>query len=204
MISNELAYILGKWDLALDSPSPIDIPDQTRLSLADMFAELGYKVGAEIGTAKGDYAYILARANREAKLYCVDAWRVYDGYKDFTDQKVVEENHRKALDLLKPYPNVSFIRAFSKEALGMFDDNALDYVYIDANHEWPYVTHDIYYWYQKVRSGGIVAGHDYNNTEDGHYHVKPAVDGFAEAFGINPYFVLGREGRSKSWFWVKE
>jgi hypothetical protein len=48
----------------------------------------------------------------------------------------------------------------SQEASCKFQDNSLDYVYIDAGHSHAEVTSDISLWLPKVRVGGILAGHD--------------------------------------------
>jgi hypothetical protein len=99
---------------------------------------------------------------------------------DFTDANDRERCYRQATERLDPLPNVHIVKKFSMDALEDFEDESLDFVYIDANHEWPYVTNDIYYWSQKVRSGGIVSGHDYLKTqrEDGLVQVKEAVHGY--------------------------
>ena len=38
----------------------------------------------------------------------------------------------------------------------------LDFVYIDANHNYECVKEDIEHWYPKVKVGGIIAGHDFH------------------------------------------
>jgi hypothetical protein len=86
----------------------------------------------------------------------------------------------------------------------LFEDNSLDFVYIDANHTYEGVKEDIKYWYPKVKPGGLLLGHDYlpndmynderkdipiylyaNNNPDelnyaGMFGVNPAVNEFAE------------------------
>jgi predicted O-methyltransferase YrrM len=47
------------------------------------------------------------------------------------------------------------------EAVKDFKDESLDFVFIDGNHQYSYVLEDITEWSKKVRSGGIVSGHDY-------------------------------------------
>ncbi len=47
------------------------------------------------------------------------------------------------------------------DALEDFEDNSLDFVYIDGDHNFKHISEDIYEWTKKVRSGGIVSGHDY-------------------------------------------
>jgi hypothetical protein len=37
------------------------------------------------------------------------------------------------------------------DALNDFEDDSLDFVYIDGNHEFPYVAEDLFHWSKKVR-----------------------------------------------------
>ena len=60
----------------------------------------------------------------------------------------------------------------------MIADGDLDWVFIDANHNYDYVRADIAAWTPKVRPGGIIAGHDYLDRDG--WGVIRAVD---EAFG---------------------
>ena len=84
------------------------------------------------------------------------------------------------------------------DAVKTFEDNTLDFVYIDGDHQWPSVVLDLYWWHKKVRKGGIVAGHDYGQR---HTHVKQAVDGFVAAYGISPVYLT--DEKIRSFFWVK-
>ncbi len=43
----------------------------------------------------------------------------------------------------------------------MFDDQELSAVFIDACHKYQFVKDDIEAWYPKVKSGGIICGHDF-------------------------------------------
>jgi len=209
---DELAYIIDKYSLDT-STSPVEIPDTGRVTLASLFAELGYTKGAEIGVAEGRYSEVIAKANPGVDLYCVDSWKAYQGYRDYTDQEKLEMLQRKAQARLINL-GCKLIWMESMEAVKHFEDGELDFVYIDANHEWPYVAHDIYYWSAKVRPGGIVSGHDYyrSNRRDSKCHVKGVVNGYTFAFRIHPWFILGLDAKipgmirdsSRSWFWVKD
>ena len=105
------------------------------------------------------------------------------------------------------------------EAVKDFKDNSIDFVYIDGNHTYDYVTQDITEWSKKVRKGGIVSGHDYGwwyhsqkmlKRTDG--RVDLAVKTYTHTNNIHPWFVLGRRKMIKgetrdshrSWFFVKE
>jgi predicted O-methyltransferase YrrM len=65
----------------------------------------------------------------------------------------------------------------STEAATQFEDRSLDFVFIDASHEYRKVNLDIDAWLPKVKAGGILAGHDYDPD---HPQVIRAVD---EHFG---------------------
>jgi hypothetical protein len=87
------------------------------------------------------------------------------------------------------------IRANSQKASEIFQDESLDFVYIDANHAYDFVVDDINYWYSKVKKGGYLWGHDYisldwyndpnflPNQKDKHIYSK---DFYHGVFGVNP------------------
>ncbi len=203
----ELEYITTKWPVMPNQEMPIHLTDSTRVTLAELFRELGYTTGAEIGTARGSYAITLSVNNPDLKLYCVDAWKTYDGLNDYTDQKQLDEFLSNAMKRLEPYKNIEIEHGLSMEVVKRFKDESLDFVYIDANHEFPYVAEDLFYWSKKVRPGGIVSGHDYllKQRKDGMVQVKEVVHAFTEAYNIKPWFVVDKATRNRagSFFWVK-
>jgi hypothetical protein len=186
-----------------------------------MFQELGFKVGAEIGTAEGMFAKWICTRVPGVKLYCIDPWTSYPEYVEHhnPDDTELETCFEKAQKRLARY-DVTFIRKYSMDALKDFEDNSLDFVYIDANHSFEYVINDIAEWSKKVRVGGIISGHDYWRSiekADRYYHfdppltikekirliqVKDAVDGWTKANEIRPYFITRGDG-CPSWFWIK-
>ena len=206
-MNDVLSYIMDRWNLDKRQRMPIKIPNSNRILLAKLFEQLGYRLGVEIGTGTGTNALTLTRNNPEMKLYCIDAWKIYDGLHDYPSDEFLQAYYELACRRLKPHKNVEFIRKLSMDAVNMFDDESLDFVYIDANHEWPFVTQDIFYWAKKVRPNGIVSGHDYlkEKRPDGLVQVKEVVHAYTEAFDISPWFVIDEctEQRAGSWFWVK-
>lgn len=215
-------YILKKFGREFNPDKPKhEIPNFGRDNLADLFAELDFQSGAEIGVMKGEYSEVLCKANLNLTLHLVDPWLKYDGYQDFG--KTMDANLAAAKKRLKPY-NCVYHRAFSEIAAQECEDNSLDFVYIDGNHDFPHVVQDIVEWTKKVRVGGIISGHDYilrgKNTPGARrpgklnttHHVVEAVDGYTRAYHTNPFFILGRketvEGeirdKYRSWMWCKE
>ena len=216
-MTGELVKVLQKFNLSpYGLKSPVDLPDMDREDLASLFATLGYKVGAEIGVETGRYSQVLLGRNPGLKkLFLVDAWKAYPGYRDHVSQEKVDGLLEQAKERLKAdLHRVEFVRKYSLDAVKDFPDRSLDFVYIDANHGLPWVMDDICAWEAKVRKGGIVAGHDYCRRGPGPYqcHVVQAVHAYTDAFFIEPWFVVGRkdikEGekrdRPRSFFWVRE
>jgi predicted O-methyltransferase YrrM len=132
----------------------------------------------EIGSWKGrSSAYMaveIANSNKSIDFYCVDTW---EGSSEHMPGGFAYEPH---LDLLyetfitnmKPVENYyKPIKMKSIDASKLFDDNFFDFVFIDACHEYDCVKEDIEFWLPKVKSGGIMAGHDYHMSG-----VKMAID----------------------------
>ena len=207
-----LECILNKFQLAPSEHGYTEIPNVGRDDLAVLFAELDFKVGVEVGVEQGLYSEVLCRANPNLHLYCVDAWEAYSGYRDHVGEDKLKDFYDKTSERLAPY-NVTLIKKFSMDAIKDFEDESLDFVYIDANHELPWVIDDIFHWDKKVKPGGIVSGHDYYKSKRLYTkcHVKYAVDCYTQSFRVKPWFILGRQAKisgevrdtSRSWMWVK-
>jgi hypothetical protein len=65
----------------------------------------------------------------------------------------------------------------SIEGAKLYEDNSLDFVFIDASHDDANVKADCAAWWPKVKSGGILGGDDYSDS------VWPGV-----VRGVNMYF----------------
>ena len=211
---NTLEYIVKKFNLNLDEKSPIEIPNTGRETLANLFKELGFKIGVEIGVQVGIYSEMLLQANSELKLYGVDPWTFYDTAGNFRTKGQLDEHYNAAVKRLTPYKNYVIIKKSSTDAVKDFEDDSLDFVFIDADHEYLHAVQDIVLWSKKVKKGGIVSGHDYrlSTYKNTRLHVVYALDGYIKAYKIKQWFILGRkekiEGeirdKYRSWFWVKQ
>lgn len=204
-----LNYIATKFELDITRKPPIEILNINRPIMAQTLHELGFKEGAEIGTAQGDHAKTLCENIPGIKLHCIDIWTPYDGYNEYVNRIVLY--HNQAVEKLKPY-NVNFIQKYSVEASKDFEDQSLDFVYIDANHDFLHVAEDLTYWIPKVKPGGIIFGHDYQRSRNPnfHVHVQDVVGAWTYSHNVRPWFILGTYGRrdgmyregTRSWMWV--
>lgn len=199
---SNLEYILNKFQVKKEGV--INLPGHSRWgTLTRLFRKLGFRVGAEIGVERGRFSKIICQANPRLKLYVIDAWKEYEGYREHVPQSRLDEFYKETRVRLKPF-NCQFIRDWSMEAVKRFQDESLDFVFIDANHDYEYVKEDIREWSKKVKKGGIVSGHDYINGLHGiTYGVRQAVDEWIKENNIKYLFLLKKDG-CPSWFYVKD
>jgi predicted O-methyltransferase YrrM len=122
---------------------------------------------AEVGTFGGHFAYDVMAVCNPQKLYCVDPYAVYDGFKDALNNNKLDAVFEEAKQRLSPFGDkVEFLRMYSEEAAKQIPDNSLDFVYIDGNHAYKYALQDFECWFPKVRDGGLICGDDATDTED--------------------------------------
>ncbi len=210
-------YFARKYSLDVNKGQVVKIENISgSLELAEIFRELNFNIGAEIGVDRGGYAETLCQENQNLHLYGIDPWEptAYEiGVSGMpTDQGYFDSCYGEAKARLAPY-NCTIIKKNSMDALDHFKDNSLDFVYIDANHDFINFTKDLHYWIKKVRIGGIVAGHDYDDYPFNKMnHVKAALNAYAASYLLFPLFViatprklikLARDKRH-SWFWIKK
>jgi predicted O-methyltransferase YrrM len=162
--------------------------------------------GAEVGVWQGNYSKILLDTWRGQKLYLIDSWKHRPDYHAVADINSSQRQHDQSyiitLNKMKPYGSrVAVIREQSILAAKLFDDETLDFVYIDADHEKCF--EDLTAWYPKVKWGGLVAGHDYiDATIAGSvFTVKSAVDTFLKDFIFE--LRITTEKNYPSWYFLK-
>lgn len=181
---------------------------KNREALAEYFNDQGFKVGAEVGVFRGYFSEILCKSIPGLKLYCVDPWKIYDGYRDYRFERSMRDAETTARRELAKYDTV-IIKKTSVEAAKDFEDGSLDFVYIDGNHEYKYVKEDLEAWVPKVRKGGIVAGDDYYMTKRGNMGVIEAVHEYVGAHGydlqLTPWDPKhpNNDNRQPQWWFVK-
>jgi len=147
--------------------------------------------GAEIGVAHGSFSEQILDRWRGRVLISVDPWQEFpaEAYADITNQRQpVQDNvYEVARNRLATFGSRSDIwRTTSLQAAERISPGALDFVYIDARHDYTSVLEDITAWYPKVRRGGVMAGHDYfdGQVAQGTYGVKTAVQEFFGRRGL--------------------
>ncbi len=187
--------------------SPIPLP-MSRSEFPQMFRELGFTTGAEIGVWKGAYSASLCKANPALHLLCVDPWLSYPAWLDTKNAMPKPQADRFMADAYATAQatlaglSCTVLRSFSTDAARAVPDGSLDFVYIDANHTRAAVLEDLAAWVPKVRMGGIVAGHDYRIfTNKPTIHVVEAVQAYTQTHDIGTWYVTAAD-RTPSFLWV--
>ena len=111
---------------------------------------------AEIGVNKGEFSEFILKQTTPQKLHLIDAWgdpaRYHDGLKDFVRDKFKNEIEQHKVEL-----NYGFSTVILKE----FPDHYFDWVYLDTVHTYQVTADELAILKDKVKPGGIIAGHDY-------------------------------------------
>jgi len=194
---------------------PYNIPDCSRYDDFPQFLkDMGYKNGVEIGVYK-------AEMHNRFKDVGLDMIGVDPYMEDLADNPTSKQPRQDFLYSEAIRKGVNLIRKTSMDAVEDFEDESLDFVYIDGNHRFKYVAEDLVEWHKKVRKGGCVSGHDYTHPKSHKdffsIQVMFVVDAFVKHYAINNWYVVGAEkGRQKedgtwekrdtwrSFFWIKE
>ena len=148
----------------------------------------------EVGSWRGRSAAFMAveiiNSGKDIDFDCVDHWLGSIGAKMRNDPDVISgELYNIFLKNIAPVADrIKVIRGLSAEAAKLYKDDSLDFVFIDAGHDYPDVHADLEAWWPKVKSGGWFAGDDYYGQG-----VKRAVD---EKFSVED---IAGAGTGRQW-----
>ena len=183
---------------------------QTSITLRSQLADLlqAFKLtgpGVELGVKRGEFSEeVLQKWTLTKQYYLVDPWAQQQDYVDVANVQTSEHEGfmREALARMQNFPGrYTVVRNFSFAAVHQFPDCFFDFVYVDAVHDYEGALNDLIDWWPKLRSGGIMAGHDYfDNIEPyGIFEVKSAADRFGVAVNRPLFNTLRTEGFASFW-----
>ena len=165
---------------------------------------LNLKNGVEIGTDVGQFAVQILEKSKIKKLHCIDPWIDNFGT-DYTGtkledkvkfDKIGENRQASAIKNLKKFIDNGrcvLCKGTSAE-IGQNWSEPIDFLYIDGDHSLEGIYTDLYLWTEKVREGGIIAGHDYKDNPNSGMKdyfgnslpnmVKTVTDNFCNQYGF--------------------
>jgi|TARA_R110000803_G_scaffold35965_2_gene77508 hypothetical protein len=130
--------------------------------------------GAELGVQKGYNFKYLVENKPNLVLHGVDIWSEKHVRWDetpsedlqFQPDSVNSEFLNDLQEWAKDYKGRAFFhRHFTTYAHRFFNEGELDFIFIDAGHEYQDVKADIQCWYPKIKKGGYMLGHDINQVQ---------------------------------------
>ena len=144
-----------------------------------------YGCGVEVGVKTGWFSEVLLDRWKGRHLISVDPWLADDpdAYVDVAnvEQPEHERFYEETRSRLERFGERSSIwRMTSDEAAPKVPHHSLDFVYLDARHDYASVLEDLDAWFDRVRPGGVLAGHDYVDGlfAEGDFGVRSAVGEF--------------------------
>jgi len=147
-------------------------PYYDRLDFLEKIKGFDIKNSCEVGVLRGDYSCeILKRIPSIQTHYAIDSWAPQLNYNDSSSN--TEDGHindlRCATENLQPFiqqGRVKILKGLSIDMCEQIEDDSLDFIYIDARHDYIGVLSDIKSYWPKLKSGGILSGHDYMDASE--------------------------------------
>jgi len=193
-------------------------PLRNRAEMPELLEEHKLKSGIEIGVKQGSYAKLILDGWKSCEKYhLVDLWAKQENYEDVAnvDNNTHDKFYEETKETLKSHGGkAEYHRMLSTEAAKKFDKESIDFIYVDARHDYCGVTEDLKHYWPILKPGGIMAGHDYNeNSEIGEEQdwglcgdgtrnelaVKGAVNNFFLPKGLTIAVTYYRENNWMTW-----
>jgi hypothetical protein len=135
----------------------------------------------------------LLRGREDMNLVMVDSWEAegasYTGDSGDWHAKLSAEDQERfytetvrRVEFAKGRAHIHRMR--SQQAAEKATPGKFDFVFIDADHSYEGCKADIAAWFPRVKDGGWIGGHDYENTEFPKFGVTEAVNEFVNKYGL--------------------
>lgn len=164
------------------------------------------EIGAFYGRSSAYMAVEIINSNKKIKYDIVDTWRGspehQEGAWDAQEAMINDTAFDIFTNNMKPVEgHYTAIKMDSVDAAKLYEDNSLDFVFIDGDHLYESVRSDIDAWLPKVKIGGYLSGHDYIDhiMPNGAFGVIQAVN---ETFNAH-HIQLVRGDFVNSWLYKK-
>ena len=153
----------------------------------DVFVELG----AWLGKSTNHMASLIKKSNKDINFTTVDTWKGTQGeelhntivngfggdiFFEFIENTILSDNHN----------SFNIIKDTSENASKQFQNDSIDFIMLDAGHDYDSLKSDLKVWYHKVKAGGIISGDDYGIS------MFPGVTQAADEFFYNQSQTVNR------------
>jgi predicted O-methyltransferase YrrM len=119
------------------------------------------EVGCFMGRSTVAMAELIETSNKNIIFYAIDHFEGSSEHKNRPEikNKKLFEIFSKNTSRVKKF--IKVIKSDSLKASSKFENNSIDFIYIDASHEYEFISQDINFWYPKLKATGWLTGHDY-------------------------------------------
>jgi hypothetical protein len=124
------------------------------------------ELGSWTGRSAAYCVVELINRDKLGEFYCVDTWKgeaaiAYDTAIVQDLRKIFRQNVKPILKQIKMLSMISW------NAAKKFEDDSVDFCYVDAGHSYEAVTNDLNAWWPKLRPGSMFGGDDYTKGYPG-------------------------------------
>ncbi len=149
-------------------------------------------VFVELGCWKGRSAcFLLVEALQSGKnpsIFFVDHWGGSNEPEHQTDPELEQVYEVFLANIARAgYPKANVVRMATAEAAGLFRAESVDFIWVDAGHEYDEVKADLEAWWPKLKPGGVIGGDDL------------PMDGVKRA--VSEFFPSHEVGSEAGWQW---
>lgn len=126
--------------------------------------QLLVEVGSWFGRSAAFMGVEIANSGKKVEFVCIDPWE--NGGPDLVGTKFEvkgkDELYKQFLINTGPVCNyIKPLRRTSLEAVELFEDESIDFLMLDGDHNYPVVKDEIIAYLPKMKVGGIISGDDF-------------------------------------------
>lgn len=179
---------------------PVDVTNTASFGLLEKISKMGPDIkGIEIGVSTGFNSYVMIEeCPNISKIVGIDPFEAYQDWSSFVPQEHMDGVYNMFLENYEHMKDkFELIKLKSSAASTRLKDNEYDFLFIDGDHSMRAVLTDLDKYVPKVKTGGIIAGHDV-----GLQGVNMALKSWCKRHNLD----LGKVRllENTSWFWIKE
>jgi hypothetical protein len=126
------------------------------------------EVGAWLGKSTAFLASTIRASGKRIRLMVVDTW--YGSDLEQTQKKLIQQlggdafpTFRANMERAGVWQTVEPLQRPSVDAASTLANESVDFVFLDAGHDYWSVAADILAWWPKIKPGGWLGGHDYGD-----------------------------------------
>ena len=136
------------------------------LVIEKLIRDNNFKIVVELGVFDGKNLFYLAKKFPNTQFIGIDLWKYFPSNRinrlPLNSQEEWDNLYASLVKQSEELNNLKLIRGYSSNESKSFQDGSVDFVFIDANHDYQFVKDDILAWLPKISKNGLIGGHDYS------------------------------------------